>query len=339
VKSSSDPPPRAPELADLDFDPDASLLRQPDVLLDPSFLGALHADFERELGASGARIALLQIGLLQGLRDAFRVTADAFATHFGQAGSQLIPPLLIRYRTHRCPAAPGALEIRGSWPEQREARARLSHLGTSSEPSCALSAGYTSGWLSGTLDANMLALETRCSAAGEEACVFVAREAEVWRAAGDRGAEALLDALPFEAFRELVRAGCHESAGREPSRFDPEAAVVHIWGPVMVIPFAGADEALRAVELIGRDPGARKVSVVVLDLTGAVVDDAFGALALEQIVENAEALGAETIFAGLSPLSEGVVARLERQPLLIQKDVEQAIATAFQISEAQRRCV
>jgi len=97
--------------------------------------------------------------------------------------------------------------------------------------------------------------------------------------------------------------------------------------------------APSAVELIGRDPGACQVSVVVLDLTGAVVDDAFGALALEQIVETAEAWGAETIFAGLSPLSETVVARLERQPLLIQKDVEQAIATAFQISEAQRRCV
>jgi hypothetical protein len=33
------------------------------------------------------------------------------------------------------------------------------------------------------------------------------------------------------------------------------------------------------------------------------------------------------------------VAQLERQPLLIHKDVPQAIAAAFQISEAQRRCV
>jgi hypothetical protein len=336
VKGSSEPP--AGALADLDFDPDASLLREPGVLLDPNFLGALHAEFEQDLGPDGARIALLQIGFLQGLRDALRVTADAFSTDPGRAGSQLTPPLVLRYRTHRCPAAPGVLEIHGFWPERSEAAARLSQLGPSTEPSCSLSAGYTSGWLSGTLDADMLALETSCCATGEEACAFVAREAEVWRAAGSRRAEALLDALPFEAFRELVRAGCREAAEPEPSRFDPEAAVVHIWGPVMVIPFAGADEALRAVDLIGRDPGARQVSVVVLDLNGAVVDDAFGALALEQIVETAEAWGAETIFAGLSPLSESVVAQLERQPLLIHKDVEQAIATAFQISRAQRSC-
>ena len=67
--------------------------------------------------------------------------------------------------------------------------------------------------------------------------------------------------------------------------------------------------------------------------------EGFGALALEQIIETAEAWEAETIFAGLSPLSETVVAQLERQPLLIHKDVHQAIAAAFQISEAQRSCV
>jgi hypothetical protein len=339
AKQRSDPSPGDCALANLDFDPDASLLREPGVLLDPNFLGALHAEFEEDLGPDGAQIAMLQIGFLQGLRDALRVTAGAFSSNPGQAGSQLTPPLVLRYRTHRCPAAPGVVEIHGFWPERSEAAARLSHLGPSPDPSCSLSAGYTSGWLSGTLDLNLLALETHCCASGEEACAFVARQAEVWHATGSRRAGVFLDALPFEAFRELVRAGCREAETCEPSNFDPEAAVVHIWGPVMVVPFAGADEALRAVELIGRDPGARQVSVVVLDLTGAIVDDAFGALALEQIIETAEAWEAETIFAGLSPLSETVVAQLERQPLLIHKDVHQAIAAAFQISQAQRSCV
>jgi anti-anti-sigma regulatory factor len=149
---------------------------------------------------------------------------------------------------------------------------------------------------------------------------------------------ALLDALPFASFRSLVRADGATPAP-EPQRFDPEAAVIHIWGPVMVIPYSGADEALRAVELIGRDAGARDVTVVVLDLTGAIVDDAFGAAALERIMETSEAAGAETIFAGLSPLSAPVVADLDRQPLFVHKDVEPAIAAAVRIAEAQRRAV
>ena len=96
---------------------------------------------------------------------------------------------------------------------------------------------------------------------------------------------------------------------------------------------------IARMELIGRDPGAREVSVVVLDLTGAILDQAFGAVALERIVETAESWGAETVFAGISPMSKAVVDDLERKPLFIHKDVEQAIASAFQISEARRRQV
>ncbi len=107
----------------------------------------------------------------------------------------------------------------------------------------------------------------------------------------------------------------------------------------MVIPFSGAEEALIALDLVGRDPAAGAVSVVVIDLSGAIVDEAFGAVALEQIVDTVEAWGAETIFAEVSALSEGVVAGLERQPLLIHKQLPQAIAAAFQIAEAQRRLV
>jgi hypothetical protein len=104
----------------------------------------------------------------------------------------------------------------------------------------------------------------------------------------------------------------------------------------MVIPFQGGEGALNAVELIGRDPAARDVSVVVVDLSGAVIDEAFDAIALEQLVELIEAWGAEVVFAAVSPLSEAAIADLERQPLLIQKDLAEAIAAAFQLANAQR---
>ena len=104
----------------------------------------------------------------------------------------------------------------------------------------------------------------------------------------------------------------------------------------MIISFTGGEEALEAVDLIGRDPAARDVSVVVVDLSGAVVDEGYGAVALEQVVDMIEAWGAEAVFAEVSPLAEPVVADLEHQPLMIHKDLAQAIAAAFQIAEAQR---
>jgi anti-anti-sigma regulatory factor len=148
----------------------------------------------------------------------------------------------------------------------------------------------------------------------------------------------ILDALPFAVFRAFVQANLEPVGGRKSGldRVDPGSSVVHIWGPVMVIPFQDSDAALNAVELIGRDPAARDVSVVVVDLSGAVIDEAFGALALEQLVELIEAWGAEVVFAAVSPLSEAAIADLERQPLLIHKDIAEAIAAAFQLANAQR---
>jgi anti-anti-sigma regulatory factor len=104
----------------------------------------------------------------------------------------------------------------------------------------------------------------------------------------------------------------------------------------MVVPFANGEEALRAVELIERDAAARDVSVIVVDLTGAVIDEAFGAMTLEQIIETAEHYEAETILAAVSPLSAAAVAGLDRQPLAVHKDLSEAVAAAFQVATAQR---
>jgi hypothetical protein len=203
---------------------------------------------------------------------------------------------------------------------------------------CHLSAGYTSGWLSGTMDANILAVESTCAATGAEECRFIAREADGWRANGDSRAISLLADLPFDAIRELVqsRSPGGESGLGEGLDSDP---VVHIWDTVMVIPFTNGDEAVRAVELIGPDPAARNVSVVVVDLSGVIVDEAFGAMLLEQIIDAAEAHGAETIFAAVSSLSEPVVCELSRQPLMIHKDLPQAVVAAFQVAAAQQTLV
>jgi anti-anti-sigma regulatory factor len=96
---------------------------------------------------------------------------------------------------------------------------------------------------------------------------------------------------------------------------------------------------LSGLDLIRRDPGARSVRVVVVDLGGAVIDESFGALELERVLETIERLGAEPILTGVTPLSERTVAGLETAHLIVQKDLPAAIAAAFQIADAMRRAL
>jgi hypothetical protein len=332
------------DLQALGFDPDALWVRDAGLLFDPHFLGALHGELLEELGPEEAQATLLQIGFLQGLRESQRVLDDPLATRGGgETGTARTTPLAIQVRVQPG-ALPGGIALDGSWPERGEASARLAAVGVSAGNACAVSAGFTSGWLSGMLDTDVLAVETSCAATGAAACRFTVRDVETWRAMRDAVALPALDALPYAALRELVLERTQPPApapapATEGAGLDRDSAVVHIWGPVMVVPWSGPDEAQAAIELVGRDPGAREVSVIVLDLSGAALDEGFEAAALERIVETVEARGAELLVAGASPLAEAVVADLERRPIGIHKDLDRAVAAAFQIAEAQRRAL
>ena len=320
------------------FDPEAVLLKEPGILLDPHFLSALHAELRTELGEGDANLTLLQMGFLHGLQDALRTVQTTLGSGSPSASNPAGPSLAFRLRAEADTTQPGAISVHGLWPERIEASSILAALGESEQPACFLSTGYTSGWLSGTLEADILALESSCCTCGDKSCSFFAQEASVWRESGDPAALMILEALPFAVFRSFVQAnlGTLDDRKAASDRLEPGSSVIHIWGPVMVIPFQGGDAALNAVELIGRDPAARDVSVVVLDLSGAIIDEAYGALALEQVLELIEAWGADAIFAAVSPLSEATIADLERQPLMIHKDLAEAIAAAFRLANAQR---
>jgi hypothetical protein len=317
-----------------DFDPAAVLERDPRVLLDPHFLGPLHDELWGTLEPEDAALALRQMGLLHGLQDA----ASALARLGSARPDAFALPLAIR--VNRPSGRSASLDLEGSWPEAREASARLEFGLGAHGAACHLSAGYTSGWLSGLFDAELLAVETECAAEGRGTCRFIARESSIWR----RDAPELrwLHELPLAAYRSLVRERArrlHPEAQIEVEGFgslERGSACVHLWGPVMVMPFGGPDEALRALELLQRDPGARDVSVLVVDLRDAVIDEAFGALALEQIIGSAAAWGAEVVLADPSPVSRHAIDALEHPPLLVAKSLEEAVAQAFQIARAQR---
>jgi anti-anti-sigma regulatory factor len=107
----------------------------------------------------------------------------------------------------------------------------------------------------------------------------------------------------------------------------------------MVVPYGDGDEAVRAVDLIESDPAAADVSVVVLDLSHAFIDAATGAQTLERVIAAAEAYGADTIFAAVSEAAKPVVEDLGRQPLIVTQELDTAVATAFQVADAQRMIV
>jgi len=322
-------------LTALGFGPDSALMSSPKLFVDLPFLAALQRELEDELGATDAARTLFHIGAIHGLRDAARISE-------GRPGPRAVvecPPLSIRFGTQH--GRDGWIELPGGWPDHFEAEARLSKLGAARAPACVLSAGYTSGWLSGTLGRDMVAVECTCRAAGDAACTFVARDEEV--ALRDADAPRRLPLAALRAVAGEVRdaaiagpAGPGSLVDVLPTHLDPEDPAVHIWGPVMVMPFTGPETSLHTVEMLSRDDASRGVRVVVLDLCGEMLDEGFGAAAVESLVEQVQSWGAEVVLTGISPLSEVAVAELQTNLLLSRKDLPEAIAYAFQIAEAQR---
>jgi anti-anti-sigma regulatory factor len=158
----------------------------------------------------------------------------------------------------------------------------------------------------------------------------------VWQQEGSPHASRLLRGVPLPALREVV-AQCHVPTLDDPaSGFDPNDPAVHTWGPVMVLPFIGPDDALATVEMLSRNPDTCSARVVVIDLRGTELDEGFGAAALERVLEQIESWGADAILTGVSQFSEPVVEGLEVAHCLLRKDLSEAIASAFQLADAQR---
>lgn len=343
-------------LTALGFGPDTVLMNDPKLFMDGRFLASLLVELDDELGADQSALALFQIGLLHGMRDASRVCgADPGA--WSECDAQRVPEttaLVMPWTIHNggrdseadaehdSDAGTTKGTIHGTWPERHEAVARCSRLGPGDAPTCFLSAGYTSGWLSTALNRPLIAREVECAAQGAAGCRFEVLEGDVWLARADPIVSWLIENVPFEAFRKIAsnpridRQSKPPVAGTVDGEFDRSQAVVHIWGPVMVLPFTTLDEALGTVDMLGRDPSIHEIRTVIVDLRDRPLDEGFGAAALEQVLETIESWNAQSIVTGVGPEAEAAVASLESSHLILRKDLSGAIATAFQIADAQR---
>jgi hypothetical protein len=331
-------------LTKLGFGPDTVLMNDSKLFVDSRFLASLLVELDDELDERDGALALFQIGLLHGLRDAARISRnhdDASLSTPSKAAETT--PLVMHWTSGVRTDASGRYSIEGSWPERHEAVARCSRLGPADSPNCWMSAGYTTGWLCGTLERSFVVREVECMATGAEACRFEARESAEWQASGDADMQWILSQVPFEAFRKVANSPSIErdldfpiAADSTAGGFDRSQAVVHIWGPVMVLPFTTLDEALGTVDMLGRDPGIGEIRAVVVDLRERPLDEGLGAAALEQILETIESWDAQSLITGVSPESESAIAGLEASHMVLRKDLSGAIATAFQIADAQR---
>jgi hypothetical protein len=345
IPTETEPRDQLAMLTHLGFGPETVLMNDPKLFVDGRFLAALLVEFQDELGSQQSSLALFQIGLFHGLRDAARVCKEddshpGITNHPGADTTSLIMHWTGGAQTD--PA--GDFSIKGTWPERHEAIARCSRIGASADASCWMSAGYTTGWLSGTFDRSLIAREVECSARGDETCRFEVQEASEWSRQGHSDVQWLLSEVPFEAFHKVAvtphivrhtsRPGQNENDGQ--GQFDRTQPVVHIWGPVMVLPFTTIDEALGTVQALCQDPGVSEIRAVVVDLRERPIDEGFGAAALEQILEMIESWNAQSLITGVCPAADAAIESLEVSHLVIRKDLPQAIATAFQIADAQK---
>ena len=266
-------------------------------LSDLAALRILSEEVTRSVGPRAAPEVMFRIGYVEG-------HADALAVVRGLEGQA---PPLIRF------AGPGVSVLftpdRADLSRpfggrlQRSGESELSlATGTRAEgPICFLAAGYASGWFSGLLSEPLLVREVACRAAGADACVF---EAERAPAEGDPdGPDDEDDAVDFAPLDERALAIAEaDSDGDGPllGQFGPLSPAAHIWGPVMILPYAGYADSADAVASVQHDIGPNQVRVVVVDLTGAKID-ALEASGLARLLDGIESLGGDAILVGLRP--------------------------------------
>ena len=304
-----------------------------DAFDDPDALESLRANAFESVGPPFVEGILYGIGVAEGLHDALRIERrfagplGGAPRHAGPGLGMLFPPRgLTRERIFT-----GTLHV------SVESAVHRRRYGGSAEPICHVSAGYCAGWYSALFGEFVLVRERVCTAAGAAACEFEARPVEHWRRAGDAWATALLKYLDFEAMRESARkrlATASEALeGDMLGAFDPLSPAVHVWGPVMVLPYSGAGDSIAALDTIAVDLGSGAIRVVVLDVTGARVD----AVEATGLVRTLDVLAQRDIESVVVGISEDAAARwlggADRRALpLCAADVTEGIRLAFQLA-------
>lgn len=311
-------------------------------LEDPEHLAALREEVYSTRG-DAAPAMLYALGFVEGLVDGQRV-AQGFAANDLRprlAGPGL--PLLFVPARDRDDGG----HIAGVVENSLEARIHRAQGLCANGPSCYLSAGYAAGWYGEILREPLLVKEVECIAHGGSCCRFVAQTPEEWQAAGDPWVDQLLEHIDLASLRETAASRLcapppasgdpddDEPEGDMLGGFDPMSPAVHVWGPVMVLPYSGAADGEAAIEMVSADLGADRVEIIVVDLTGVRIG-VVEADGLARFLDHLERLQTEAVVVGLSAEAQRLFQEDGRglaMPMLA-RDISEGIAFAFQLVAA-----
>ena len=311
----------------------ASEIEPADAFDDPDALERLRANAFESVGPPFVEGILYGIGVAEGLYDALRIERR-FAGPLGGAPRHAGPGLGLLFAPR---GLTRAHTFTGTLPKSVEAQVHRRRYGGSGEPICHLTAGYCAGWYSALFGEFVLVRERACGAAGAPACEFEARPIAHWTRDNDAWAAGLLKYLDFAAMRESARkrlaADGESLEGDMLGAFDPLSPAVHVWGPVMVLPYSGAGDSIAALDTIATDLGPDAIRVVVLDVTGARVD----AVEATGIVRTLDVLAQRDIESVVVGISEEAATRWlggpDRLALPLRaSDVTEGIRLAFQLA-------
>lgn len=243
-----------------------------------------------------------------------------------------------------CPAGDGpAIRFGGVLARSLEASLPASDVPPEAQPGCVVSASFAAGWYSAVLGEELLVREVECTARGDAACRFEASSAAEWKVLDPAWADRLLPFLDFDKIRQRVSSELEqlevEPCGPdEATHFDPLTPAAHVWGPLLVLPYAGVEDANSTLASIWSDSVSERLEVAVIDVTGAHVDEV-EAIGLVQLLSTLEECGIEPILAGIQPRALSLLQRADSGKLepLVARDVPDAIALAFQLCQPSER--
>jgi hypothetical protein len=296
-------------------------------------LGELRWDVFQSVGARYGHGVLYGIGFTEGLIDALRVTRTF--QHGSDPVAQLAGPVLPLLFDPQPGADAGCFH--GSLRDPIEGRLHLERFGTPQDPVCFVTAGYAAGWYTELLGQTVLVRELTCHARGDHACTFEARPIDAWN--GDRVIAELVPYLDVSALRERARASMSDDGEPEVDAegdlfgsFDPNSPAVHVWGPVMILPYSGADDSAAAIETIVGDVGPDQVRVVIVDVLGMNLDS-LELAGLSQVLTYVRAHEMESILVGMPRRETQRMGRALDSTLCVD-DMQQGIALGFQMVHA-----
>jgi len=306
-------------------------------LEDPATLSRLRRELFESIGPLDGQGVMYGLSFCEGMIDGLRVMqtfSDA-----GHGGAATGTPLPIVFRPEGGVLATG---FAGNLARSLEAEVHQQDYPPSADPVCFVSGGYAAGWYSAILGETILVREVSCTACGDAGCRFEARPADEWLAQDHPWAEALLPFLDLESIQERALQRSREpepelKEGDMLGHFDPMSPAVHVWGPVMVLPYSGAEDGLLALDTVLEDVGRDQIRVVVVDATGAVIDPV-EAVGLTRLIDALNSTGIETVMTGIGDRA----ARYFQTrggggglPLMAH-DLSEAIVLGFQLSQARR---